>query len=70
MMETALIAAGVVYLGLALASGNIAHRKGRSGTGWFILNLIFPFAILFVTIATPIEEWAPARPSPPCAASR
>ena len=56
MNEAILIAAGVVYLGLAIASGKIAEDKGRSGFGWFFLNLIFPFAILFVAIAAPIEE--------------
>ncbi|MDE2904494.1 MAG: hypothetical protein OXQ28_00250 [Acidobacteriota bacterium] len=50
------VAIGVVYLGLAVAAGVVAATNGRSGFGWFILGLIFPFAILFVAIAQPVPK--------------
>ena len=59
-MDTVLIVIGgvvgvVVVLALPIISWIIASRKGRSGVGWFFLTLIFPFAILFVAIAAPVE---------------
>lgn len=53
-----IIAICIAYLGLALVTGIVASRKGRSGFGWFILGLIFPFAILFVAIAQPVSKGA------------
>ena len=44
---------------LAAFTWSIASRKGRDGLGWFVLTLIFPFAILFALIAPDA-----ARPEP------
>ena len=41
----------IITVCLAVAAANVAAAKGRSVLGWFILSLIFPFAILFVSIA-------------------
>ena len=50
-----IIIPGALYLGLALATAIVARRKRRSFIGWFILSLLFPFAILFAAIANPAE---------------
>ena len=50
---TLLAAAVGLYLVFPISSAIVARNKGRSAVGWFFLGLIFPFAILFVTVAPP-----------------
>lgn len=52
-----------LWLILAIAAAIVADSKGRSAIGWLGLGLIFPFAILFVSIA-PAKEVAARENSP------
>ena len=49
------LAGTILYLCLVVASTIIASRKGRSAIGWCFLTILFPIAILFVSIAAPIH---------------
>jgi hypothetical protein len=50
----------------------VAHDKGRSGTGWAVLGLMFgPLALLFAAVMSPDREaLARRRPPPPVAKPR
>ncbi|RMB02804.1 NSS family neurotransmitter:Na+ symporter [Eilatimonas milleporae] len=43
---------GIVWFALAIASGRLAYIRDRSPAGWFLVGLVFPFAVLFVAVAT------------------
>ena len=52
----------VIYLSLALACAIVAARNGRTAIGWLVLSLIFPFAILFVSIAPALNRHSDLGP--------
>lgn len=59
------VVVAALILAIPIISGIVASKKGRSGIGWFLLTLIFPFAILFVLIAAPVSRPSQAQPLPP-----
>jgi len=44
----------ILWVGFSIAAGVIAHNKGRSGFGYFLLSLVFSplIGILFAVVAT------------------
>jgi hypothetical protein len=71
-----LVAALVLWIGLALAGGAIASSKGRSGFFYFVLSLLLPLIGIILVIglsdrrrAVPARQGdgRPRRPCPECA---
>jgi hypothetical protein len=54
----------VFWLGMALLTGWLAGRKGRSGFGWFLFGLVFwPAALIAILVIEPVETASPAPPA-------
>jgi hypothetical protein len=61
----------VFWLGMALLTGWLAGRKGRSGFGWFLFGFLFwPAALIAILVIEPVEKESPAPPALACPAPK